>query len=170
MKLTLDDWMPPQPDFELFHIYCHQKDYRLCHALNQHFRLELTRKRDLFEILEKDNETEQEKKERLEAITFPQLEYIDEVIHREVFVISNHANENGLLSTDVAEGNLFAPTEMRQLLIPELPRVDYFFQIYGQIDDAELDAIEDRLNMIPLINAAKRVNPSSLTSYLNLMH
>lgn len=170
MKLQLTDWMPTEPDFELFHIYCHQKDYRLCFALNQQFGFNLSRRRDRFEILEKDNETDEEKRKRLSAITYPQLEFIDEVIHREIFVVSNQANPIAKEFATVVQGDLFSTDEQLPLLIPELQKVDFFLQIYGQISDAELNEIEDQLNVIPLINAAKRVDPCSHPAYLNLMH
>ena len=48
--------------------------------------------------------------------------------------------------------------------------LDYFFKLYGPFSEEELDDIEDQLNVIPLINAAKRIDPSSHSAYLNLMH
>lgn len=155
MKLTIDEWMPQQPDFELFHIYCHQKDYRLCHTLNEHFRCEFARIKDFLE---------EENKPHLP--TYSQFMYQDEVVHKEYFIISNQPLVKELVTK---EGDLF-PTEQPELLIPELPKVDYFYLLYGQFTEQELNEIENDLNVIPLINAAKRVDPGSHPAYLNLMH
>ena len=69
----------------------------------------------------------------------------------------------------VQNGDLFA-TESRELLIPDVKKVDYFLQVYGQFTSIELEEIEEHLNMIQFINAAKMVDTSSSKSYLNLMH
>ena len=145
----MDEWMPQKPDFELFHIYCHQKDYRLCFALNEHFKSEFTRMKDFLE---------EEQKPHLS--TYSQFMYADEITHKEYFVISNQPLLKELVTK---EGDLF-PTEQPELLIQDLPKVDYFFLAYGQFDE------EDQLNLIPLINAAKRVDTASHSAYLNLMH
>lgn len=155
MKLQLNDWLPSDPDFELFHIYCHQKDYRLCSVLNEHFKYEFFRTKDFLE--DPDDPT---------LATYAQFVYVDEVLHKEYFLIANQP----LVKTEVAKaGDLFA-AEQPDLLIPELPKVDYFLQLYGQFEEHELSEIEDRLNVIPLINAAQRVDTSALRSYVNLMH
>lgn len=155
MKLQLSEWLPQEPDFELIHIYCHQKDYRLCFALNEQFRWNFHRVRDFAE--ESDDPM---------APTYSRFLYEDEVTHKEYFVISNQPLVRELVTK---EGDLF-PTEQPRLLIPELPRVDYFFLLYGQFEDEELADIEEQLNMIPAINAAKRVDTRSLKAYINLMN
>lgn len=155
MKLNALDWLPTEPDFELFHIYCHQKDYRLCLALNEHFRANFSRIRDFAEEDENPN-----------IPTYSQFVYADEVTHKEYFVISNRPLVREMVTR---EGDLF-PTEQPQLLLPEFSRVDYFFQLYGQFEEYELAEIEDELNLIPVINAAQRVDPASHKAYLNLMH
>lgn len=155
MKLTMNEWMPQQPDFELFHIYCHQKDYRLCFALNEYFKCEFWRMKDFLEEEEKPY-----------LSTYSQFTYADEVTQKEYFIISNQPLVKELVTK---EGDLFA-TEQPELLIPELAKVDYFFLLYGQFTEQELDEIDDQLNMIPLINTAKRVDSGSHPAYLNLMH
>jgi len=155
MRLQMNDWLPQKPDFELYHVYCHQKDYRLCFALNEHFKCGFTRIKDFLE---------EEKKPHLP--TYSQFIYADEVTHKEYFVISNQPLVKDLVTRD---GDLFA-TEQPELLIQELPKVDFFFLAYGQFDEEELNDIEDQLNLIPLVNAAKRVDTESLPAYLNLMH
>jgi len=155
MKLTMDEWMPQEPDFELYHIYCHQKGYRLCFALNEHFKFEFSRVKDFLE---------EDKKPHLP--TYSQFMYVDEILHKEYFVIGNQPLVKELV---IKEGDLFA-TEQPEFLIPALTKVDYFFKLYGPFSEEELEDIEDQLNVIPLINAAKRIDPSSHPAYLNLMH
>jgi len=165
MKHKLTDWLPQTPDFELFHIYCHQKDYRLCWAINEAFRFELQRVTNFLEIPEKKNETEQEKKKRLETITHARFNYKDDIAHQEMYVIANRAVDTKITES---ENDLF-PTEKQELLIAELPRVDYFVQLYGQFETWELNEIEEKLNVIPIINAAQRVDVNTLAAYNNLM-
>jgi hypothetical protein len=155
MKLTALDWLPTEPDFELFHVYCHLKDYRLCFALNEHFHSNFVRTKDFLE-----------EEENPHLPTYSQFTYSDDITHKEYFLISNQPLIKELVTR---EGDLFA-TEQPELLIPDLPKVDFFFLAYGQFDEVELNDIEDQLNLIPLINAAKRVDPTSRSSYLNLMH
>ncbi|MFM1875313.1 MAG: hypothetical protein RL266_1050 [Bacteroidota bacterium] len=155
VRLQLNDWLPTEPDFELFQIYCHQKDYRLCHALNLHFKCDFKRINDFLE---------EEKKPHLPS--YAQFEYTDNITHRTYYVIANQPSVKTLVTR---EGDLFA-AEQPELLLPEMNRVDYFFQLYGQFEDHELEEIEDELNLIPLITAAQRVDPRSHKAYLNLMH
>ncbi len=155
MNLGLDNWLPETPDFHLFHIYCHLKDYRLCWALNEQFRCKMIRIDDFLE--EAGNP---------ELPTYAQFYWEDEILHREFYLI---ANQPTTFNAVVNDGDLF-PTESRELLIPTLPKVDFFLQLYGQFTDRDLEDIEDHLNLMPLLNAAKMVDTSSSKSYLNLMH
>lgn len=155
MKLQMTDWMPSKPDFELFHVYCHHRDYRLCFALNEHFNYSLKRIEDFLE-----------EEGKPELPTYAQFKYKDGIMHKEYFIIANRP----LLKEVVAnEGDLF-PAEQPELLIPELPKVDYFFQLYGQFEEHELEEIADELSLIPVVIAVQRADTSSLKSYMNLMH
>jgi hypothetical protein len=87
-------------------------------------------------------------------------------MHREFYLICNKPT-NG--SSVAKPGEMFA-AESREMLIPELSKVDYFLQVYGQYSGSDLDEIENDLNMMSLVNAAKLVDPSSAKFYLNLMH
>lgn len=127
----------------------------MCFALNQQFRCEFVRIKDFLED-----------KDRPYHPSYAQFTYTDSVTHKEYFLISNQPLQKDLV---VREGDLF-PTEQPELLIPELPRVDYFFQLYGQFENEELEDIEEQLNVIKTVNAAQRVDPTILKSYLNLMH
>ncbi|MGB0916826.1 MAG: IPExxxVDY family protein [Flavobacteriales bacterium] len=153
MNFTLDNWMPDEVDFTLFHIYCHLKDYRLCGALNEQFRCKMIRVDD---FLDEDSNLP----------SYAQFHWKDEIMHREFYLISNKPVSSNAV---VHNGDLFA-TESREMLLPEVGKVDYFLQLYGPFSDGELNEIEDHLNLIPLINAAKLVDTSASKTYLNLMH
>ncbi len=158
--------MPTKLDFELLHVYCHQKDYRLCWALNESLRFELERISDFLEIPERENETEAQKKKRIETITYAQFQYKDEVTHRSIYVVANQPVAKKVITR---QGDLFA-AERTDLLIPELRRVDYFILLYGHFETSDIDEIEEQLNMISLINKAHHVDTDTLESYANLMH
>ena len=155
MNFSPNDWLPVTPDFNLFHIYCHLKDYRLCWALNEQFKCKMIRVDDFLE-----------EEEKPELSTYAQFYWKDEIMHREYYLIANQPIKS---SSFVIVGDLF-PTERRELLIPELRKVDYFLQLYGQFSASELEDIEEYLKLIPFINTAKMVDPESSKSYLNLMH
>ncbi|MFT4545287.1 MAG: hypothetical protein ACI9UR_002358 [Bacteroidia bacterium] len=155
MNYSLDDWMPEEPDFNLFHIHSHIKDYRICWALNEEFRCKMVRVDDFLE-----------EEEKPELATYSQFYWKDEIMHREFYLICNKPT-NG--SSVAKPGEMFA-AESREMLIPELSKVDYFLQVYGQYSGSDLDEIENDLNMMSLVNAAKLVDPSSAKFYLNLMH
>ena len=155
MNYAIDNWMPEKPDFNLFHIHSHLKDYRICWALNEEFRCKMVRVDDFLE-----------EEENPELATYPQFYWKDEIMHREYYLICNKPAKSNSINVP---GDLF-PTESRELLIPELKKVDYFLQVYGQFSDNDLDEIVDHLNMMSLVNAAKLVDPSSAKFYLNLMH
>ena len=166
MGKSTNEWLPAIIDFELFHIYCHQKDYRLCDAINRSLRFELIRIRDLFEIQEMKDETEKEKEKRNNAITYAQFYFRDDISHRETYILTNRPAVKRVVAMT---GDLF-PTEKSDLLIPELPHVDYFVQLYGQYERYELSEIEEQLNRIPMINAVRHADTDGLNSYINLMH
>lgn len=166
MKHSIAEWFPTKVDFELFHVYCHQKDYRLSWAMNRTFRFELERIMDFNDIIKKKDETEEEKQKRLARITYSQFHFKDEITHREIYVI---ANRPVIKYSEDKKEDIF-PTEKAPLLIPELRKVDYFAQLYGQFQDHELDEIEEKLSLIPLVNTAVRVNTDTLQAYGDLMH
>jgi hypothetical protein len=155
MKLTLSEWIPESPDFDLIQIYCHQKDYRLCWALNEHLGSSFQRVDDF-----------PNGDEHYKLSTYSQFVWVDDINHREYFLISNQALPK---PETVPSSGLFA-TETAMPLIPELPRVDYFLQLYGQFDMKELNELEEQLNAIAIINAAQLTDASALKSYLLLMH
>lgn len=155
MKLTLSEWIPENPDFDLIHIYCHQKDYRLCWALNEHLGFGFQRIEDF-----------PNGDENYKSPTYAQFFWEDGINHREYFLIANQA----LSKPEAVPGNGLFATETVTPLITELARVDYFLQLYGQFEEKELRELEELLNSIPMINVAQVADTSALRSYLLLMH
>jgi hypothetical protein len=72
-------------DFLLIGIVCQQKDYRLCHELNQHLELNLTREKD-FEIMNN-------KRMKTSAFSFFQYENEDS----DVFYVFSNKGKDDLL-------------------------------------------------------------------------
>ncbi|MFC2176716.1 IPExxxVDY family protein [Bacteroidota bacterium] len=155
MKHNLSEWFPTEPDFELFGIVSHLKDYRVCWMLNEILALELKRIDDF-----------QEEKEKPEIPCYAQFIWEDEINHREIYLI---ANQPILKSAMQVTGTLFE-TEKLELLIPEKPKVDYFLKLHGQFNNDELTELEQHLNSINGISMAQRINPSTLKHFAHLIH
>lgn len=168
LKLQLSEWTDLSADFELFLIYCHHKDYRLCLAINDALRAEFARIRDFPNGPEHDCEEKKDENDRaLEAeVGYAQFKYVDDLSHRTFHLIANRPVER---TSTMADGALF-DTEEEQPLIPSLAKVDYFLKLEGIFEEHELNELEDDLALIPLIRAVKRVDPNSHDMYLNLMH
>ena len=134
--------------------------------MNETFRFEMQRIMDFRDIPEKEDETEDEKRKRMSRVTYAQFHFVDEITHREIYLIANRPVTR---FPNVKSGELFA-TEQAPVLIPEHPQVDYFAQLYGQFLETDLDGIGETLNLIPIINKAHRVDADSLKAYSDLMH
>jgi len=155
MKISTLEWLPTEPDFELFGVYSHLKDYRVCWMLNETLALEFERIDDFHE-----------EKDKPEVPCYSQFNWTDEVNHREIYLI---ANQPMLKNAVHLSGGLFE-TEKLELLIPEKSKVDYFIKLYGQFEDDELRELEHDLNSITGIGLAERIDPITLKSFVNLMH
>ena len=95
-------------DFVLIGISSHEKDYRICWAINNQLGLNLT-KTDALEIKDK----KQDEPSHFSLFSF---ELPDEFM--EYFIIANRSEKG--------------------LLIPEQKQVDYFFIIRGEIEDEKV--------------------------------
>lgn len=116
------------------------------------------------ELVRTDDFQEDKKDERIPS--YAQFLWADEVNHREVYLISN---KPVIKITDRHNGMLFE-TEHVELLIPERPKVDYFFQLYGQFEIDEIKEMDTILNTTVGIGLAEHIDTSALKSFVNLMH
>ncbi len=126
-------------DFVLIGISSHEKDYRICWALNNKLELNLV-KTEPYEIKEK-------KHEETSHFSFFVCEQPDEF--REYLVIANRSEKG--------------------MLIPEQKQVDYFFVIKGEIEQAEIAEIIKKMKDVNLILTAFQIDISTLKSKQNLI-
>ncbi|CAN5470821.1 hypothetical protein BH10BAC1_BH10BAC1_03480 [soil metagenome] len=126
-------------DFVLIGISSHEKDYRICWAINNQLGLNLT-KTDALEIKDK-------KQEELSHFSLFSFELPDEFM--EYFIIANRSEKG--------------------LLIPEQKQVDYFFIIRGEIENEKVMEMIKLIKESNLVQTAFRVDVNALKSKQNLI-
>jgi hypothetical protein len=126
-------------DFVLIGISSHEKDYRICWALNNKLELSLVKAEPL-EIKDK----KQDEHSHFSLFSFDRP---DEFM--EYFVIANRSEQG--------------------LLIPEQKQMDYFFVIRGEIEDDEVMEMIKKIKEINFVQTAFRIDAKSLKSKQNLI-
>lgn len=126
-------------DFVLIGISSHEKDYRICWALNNQLGLNLV-KTDALEIKDK-------KQDDLSFFSLFSFELPDEFM--EYFIIANRSEKG--------------------LLIPEQKQVDYFFIIRGEIENDKVMEMIRLIKESSLVQTAFRVDVNALKSKQNLI-
>jgi len=126
-------------DFVLIGICCHEKDYRICWALNSKLGLELSKAPD-FEIKDKKYK---------DPSRYSLFEYIKEEQYIEFYVIANKSQQ--------------------VLLIPEHKQADYFLLIKGIVTTGQKETIIKDIREIPMILTAFDIDPNELKSKQNLL-
>jgi hypothetical protein len=126
-------------DFVLIAITSPLKDYRLCYMVNKGLNFNLLRAEDL----------------QLDPLHGQVLSYFSlfkyrwEASETEFYLLSNKGTEG--------------------YLIPEMNRTDYLLMIKNYIDETDIDDIILKLNKIPEIVAATKVDPKKIKSRENLL-
>lgn len=150
-------------DFLLIGISSHEKDYRICWALNNKLGLNLV-KQESFEI--------KDRKQSAPSF-FSFFTEVNEELFREYSVIANFS-ENKKLA--IAENNLFSMDESgiadhseNNLLIPEQKQLNYFFILRGEVEEEEIAAIMKQIKAIDVVLTAVRIDPKTLRSKQNLI-
>jgi hypothetical protein len=149
-------------DFLLIGISSHEKDYRICWALNNKLGIKLTKINSL-EIKGKKQET---------SSFFSLYSYDHSKAFLEYNVIAN-ISENKLSITK--QHNLFNNKELKQeyveteFLLPEQKQMDYLFIIKGEINELEIKKIIKEIKEIDILHTAVRIDVSSLKSKHNLI-
>jgi len=138
-------------DFLLIGISSHEKDYRLCWAINNKLNIELT-KQDSLEIKGKKQNTPS-------YFSFFFFENPD--AFKEYVIVANFSE-----SKEAEANKLF---EENEYLIPEQKSMDYFFIIKGELDSDEINDILIQLKEINTIQAAMRIDVKSLKNKQNLI-
>ncbi|MGQ0828200.1 MAG: IPExxxVDY family protein [Bacteroidota bacterium] len=126
-------------DFILIGISSHEKDYRICWALNNKLGLELT-KTDPLEIKDK-------KQDETSVFSLFVCERPDDFM--EYLIIANRSEKG--------------------LLIPEQKQMDYFFVIKGEMEDEKIEETISKIREINFVLTAVRIDPSVLKSKQNLI-
>lgn len=149
-------------DFVLIGISSHEKDYRLCWALNNVLELELTKTESL-EIKSKKEDT---------PSFFSLFKYENEAEFKEYFVLSNLSeNKHSVLKEDTLfnKRSKESSSAEKGILIPEHRQMNYFFIIRGEITDREAEKFIKRINSIDMILTAVQIEPNELKSKANLI-
>ena len=126
-------------DFVLIGISSHEKDYRICWAINNKLQLDLIKTEPL--------EIKDKKQDELSHFSLFSFERPDEFM--EYFIIANRSEKG--------------------LLIPEQKQMDYFFIIRGEIENDAVMEIIRQIKEINLVQTAFRIDVSSLKSKQNLI-
>ncbi len=126
-------------DFVLIGISSHEKDYRICWALNNKLGLELI-KTDALEIKDK-------KQDEPSSFSLFVCERPDEFM--EYLIIANRSEKG--------------------MLIPEQKQMDYFFVIKGEIEEEKIQEFINKIKEINFVLTTVRIDPSVLKSKQNLI-
>ena len=127
-------------DFSLFGISCHEKDYRLCWAINSSLNLSLHKTRETIDV----NFSKKEK--LIGAFTIFKHEEIEE--NESLFLIANKS--------------------IYGALIPEKNHVDYFLLVKNS-RYIESNEIIEKVNAIPFVLTAQEIDVNMLKSKENLI-
>ncbi len=136
-KLSLD--IEFNFDFLLVGISCHEKDYRICWAINQELGTELE-KRDDLEIKEK---------KQMDVSRHSLFTWNDEENYIEYSVIANRSTHG--------------------LLLPEQKQADYLMKVSGNLTAKQKENILSGLRKISIVLTAFEISPANLKSKQNLV-
>ena len=126
-------------DFFLMALCCHEKDYRICWAINNILNTDLRKEKDLNIPQKKGNA----------ASLFSLYFYNDEEQFREYYLVSNK-NETSVL-------------------IPEQKQADYFMLVKGTLGSNEKEQMLLKIKGSGMVLTAYTVEPGSLRSKQNLI-
>ncbi len=150
-------------DFLLIGISSHEKDYRICWALNKKLGIDLV-KQDSLEIKGKKQTT---------PSYFSFFIFDKEEDFLEYSVIANFSENKALVTK---ENTLFNEDDKskkdqseNELLIPEQKQMNYFFMVRGEVDDDEAEELVKNIKEIDVVQTAVRIDVTQLKSKQNLI-
>jgi len=150
-------------DFLLIGISSHEKDYRICWALNKKLGIDLV-KQDSLEIKGKKQTT---------PSYFSFFIFDKEEDFLEYSVIANFSENKALVTK---ENTLFNEDDTskkdqseNELLIPEQKQMNYFFMVRGEVDDDEAEELVKSIKEIDVVQTAIRIDVTQLKSKQNLI-
>lgn len=149
-------------DFVLIGISSHEKDYRLCWAINKALEIDLI-KIDSLEIKQKkDNESS--------FFSLFHFENPDEF--KEYFIVSNLSEDKQFVSKNLTLFNKQpqgAQSAENGVLIPEQKQMNYFFIIRGELDDVDVNEYIKKIKKIDFVLTALEIDAAGLKSKSNLV-
>jgi hypothetical protein len=149
-------------DFALIGISSHEKDYRMCWALNNKLGLELVKVNSL-EIKGKKQET---------PSFFSLFTYDHPDGFLEYTVVANLSESKASVT---GEHTLFgskaktSPYSENEFLIPEHKQMNYFFVIKGDLNEAGIQQLVKQIREIDMVLTAVSMDASQLKSKHNLI-
>ncbi len=149
-------------DFVLIGISSHEKEYRICWALNNKFDFEF-KKTDSLEIKGKKQET---------PSFFSLFKYENPEEFIEYFVIANLSESKSVEAKNYTlfkEDNKESQSSENEFLIPEYKQMNYFFVIKGEINSAMVEETIKRIKEIDMIQTAVNIDIEQLKSKQNLI-
>lgn len=126
-------------DFSLIGICSHEKDYRVCWALNKQLGIELSKTNDL-ELTEKKASAPSK---------FSMFTFNDEEKYREYSILGNKS--------------------ANKLLLPEHKQVDYFLMIKSGLNEKEKEELVKKIKELSIVLTAYSIEPENLKSKQNLL-
>jgi hypothetical protein len=126
-------------DFVLIAITTSLKDYRACHLINKYLNFNFIKSPDL--------ELDILQGEGL--VFFSLYQYHWEASETDFYFITNKGSGG--------------------YLVPEMKKADYFLMIKNYIDEDDLEKLISKLNKIPEIVAAVKIDPKKIKSRENLL-
>jgi hypothetical protein len=146
----------------LIGISSHEKDYRICWALNNILELDLTKGEPL-EIKSKSQNS---------PSFFSLFSFEDAEEFKEYFVISN-LSENKLFApkdnTLFSKGEKESPSTEIGILIPEQKQMNYFFVIRGEITKKAIKEVIGKIKKLDFVLTAVSIDVKELKSKMNLI-
>lgn len=149
-------------DFVLIGISSHEKDYRLCWALNNKFGLELI-KVDPLEIKGKKQETPS----FFSLFTFDNP---DSFLEYTVVANLSESKSGSVKETDLFGSQIKAHSHNEnEFLIPEHKQLNYFFVVKGEVEETAVQTMIKQLKEIDIVLTAIPIDVTQLKSKHNLV-
>jgi hypothetical protein len=149
-------------DFVLIGISSHEKEYRICWALNNKFGFEL-KKIDSLEIKGKKQDT---------PSFFSLFKFENEDEFLEYNVIANLSESKTVAAKNYTlfeENHKDERSSENEFLIPEYKQMNYFFVIKGELDLVEIEEIVKKIKEIDMVLTAVNIDVEQLKSKQNLI-